>query len=218
MARVYILQACCVVYQALCGIRLLDWTFVSIILSMVAVSFLEHFVALPTELRLLIYDHLFSCQPLDTFDIANLVSFSSIRRWDLLARKSYSILLVYGVLFDEAYDLVAKTHPLIFYNIQDLSALLKQRPSTLVNSISRLVFDFDSRHGKTIMRAIRLVGELPKLHSLEIRLPNTKGLYDIWLPHDRSYPVLKKLSVRVPDLERQQARERHEAELDELEV
>ena len=121
---------------------------------------------------------------------------------------SFSIILADLVFFTEAYDLVLKTHPIIFEELGDLRRSVNYSYHHIRITVS-LIFDFGARvKPKVLRRALEVVADLPHLERIEIRM-DYEGLahcQDISLSTTWEFPALSEVIVRNLELERREAR------------
>ena len=173
-----------------------------------AKTFLEHFLALPAELRLPIYDALFAQPDLDPFDTTHIMTYDANIKRTQTQPASFSIILAHPKIFSEAYDLVLRTHPIMFEELGDLRRSVKYSYHHIRDTVS-LILDFGVRvKPKVLRRALEAVADLPNLQRIEIRM-DYEGLahcQDLSLSTNWEFPALSEVIVRNLELERREAR------------
>lgn len=119
-------------------------------------------------MRLEIYQHLVektwlgksSVAP-DTFNIADLLEWRDIPRFEQVSRKSYSWILTHPKIFNEGFDFVVAMHEVAMYSLEDITQF-----KPFLHSAECTTLDLGVLDRKMVEKAVRRVASLPMLRDL----------------------------------------------------
>lgn len=125
----------------------------------------SHLLALPTELRLQIYDYLVPDLPenREDFDTTSLKDFTKIRAQEHRLCKSYSWIFSHPIIFNEGLEVVFKNYRVVFFNVTDVWPCRR-----LLDKVKEIKLDLEHARSKQVQRALFTALSLPNLEKLWI--------------------------------------------------
>ena len=161
-------------------------------------------LALPAELRVLIYEYFFLPCPQDVFDFKACSSFDMTPDHEKQGAKSYSILFLNQKFLAEAYDLVLTSHPFLFRDLQSWLGAQASHPR-LPQQAQAVRFDFQVCSAKEMRRSLNMASHMPRLRYVVLQWRSrSTGWEDTYSDHLsrlctlHAFPALEV--VRFPHL------------------
>ncbi|KAF2163323.1 hypothetical protein M409DRAFT_57608 [Zasmidium cellare ATCC 36951] len=162
-------------------------------------------LTLPVELHLEIFSHLTahytSTNNITPVDIAGLSAPHTLPSKEHHLPKSYSFLLTNTLTHADLIIEINKSHPLIFYNLSDLQAWVRN-----MRKATQVILDLGDVSPKIMRKALYTFRDLPKLEAIEVRCtPRNREAVCI-PPGWKGFPALERATITDPKLEAEQTR------------